>query len=59
MTIPGNMLRDSVNRLAEVIRAGKDTSDDIKGRVAAQQVTPVTIEQEVNRDGSGGEQGPA
>jgi hypothetical protein len=57
MTIPGKELRESIARLGETIRAAKATAEEIKERVAAQQVTPVQTGQEVQNEGSGGTQG--
>lgn len=56
MTNPGNMLQDSIIRLRDAIAATKAVSDEVKGRVAAQQISPVTIGEETTGERSGTEQ---
>lgn len=57
MTNPGSMLQDSITRLRDAISATKAVSDEVKGRVAAQQVSPVTIGEETTGERGGTEQG--
>lgn len=56
MTNPGSMLQDSITRLRTAISATKAVSDEVKGRVAAQQVSPATIGEDASSERSGGEQ---
>lgn len=51
MTIPGGMMKESVARLRDSIAASKAAADEVRNAVAAQQVLPVTIEEEVPREG--------
>lgn len=59
MTIPGGMMKQSVGRLKDAIQAAKEAAADTRNAVAAQEFTPVAIEQEKSGDGPGAEQGPA
>lgn len=43
MTLPGKMLTDAVDRLAQSIAASKQTSDELKGRTAPAPVTPIPV----------------
>lgn len=59
MTLPGKMLGDSVDRLAQTINAAKDHSDRLKAESLGAPVTPVAIEEVTNERRSDREQNPA
>lgn len=59
MTIPGGMMQQSVDRLRDAIQAAKDAAEQTRNAVAAQQVMPVTVGQEVRDVSQDTGQGPA
>lgn len=59
MTIPGGMMRESVERLRDSIAASKAASEEVKRTVAAQEVVPVTIGQEGQNERSGAQESAA
>lgn len=57
MSTPGQSLRDSITNLGAAMKAAKATSEEIKGRVAERETTPVQIGQEVGGERDSGEPG--
>lgn len=59
MTLPGKMLAESVDRLAQSIAAGKAASDALKAATVPVAAQPIPV-QEVSREPSDGvvPQGP-
>lgn len=59
MTLPGNMLKESVDRLAQTINASKAHSDELKAASLGQPVTPVTIGEVNSERANRGNENPA